>query len=57
MEVAGAPNLRVVVEASADPASDVWQPLLIGALNNGSLQFNDPDWSINSRRYYRIRLP
>jgi hypothetical protein len=52
--VSWATNLSVVVEASGDLRSNTWTPVLTKALNNGVVNFTDPDWKEYPRRFYRV---
>jgi hypothetical protein len=55
--VSWATNVSVVVEACANLANPVWQPLQTNNLNNGYLFFSDPTWTNYPRRFYRISTP
>jgi hypothetical protein len=53
--VSWATNLSVVVEASTDLAGKTWTPVLTNALNNGVVNFSDPEWRNYPSRFYRVR--
>jgi hypothetical protein len=53
--VSWATNASVVVEASADLKNPSWLPLTTNALNNGVVNFTDPEWANYPRRFYRVR--
>jgi hypothetical protein len=53
--VSWATYLSVVVEASTSLSSPVWQPVQTNALNNGVVNFIDPEWTNHPNRFYRIR--
>ncbi|HWD18233.1 MAG TPA: leucine-rich repeat protein [Verrucomicrobiae bacterium] len=55
--VSWATNTPVVVEACANLAAPVWQPLSTNTLTNGVIYFSDPNWTNYSARYYRLRSP
>jgi len=50
-------NLSVVVEASTNLSTPVWQPLQTNTLNNGVVNFIDPEWTNYPNRFYRVRSP
>jgi hypothetical protein len=53
--ITGAPNIVVVVEASANLAD--WSPLVQLTLTGGSSCFSDPEWTNYPARFYRLRSP
>ena len=53
--VSWATNLSVVVEASTDLAGKAWTPIQTNALNNGVVNFTDPEWTNYPARFYRVR--
>ncbi len=53
--VSWATNASVLVEASKDLSSPVWQPVQTNALNNGVVNFTDPEWTKYPSRFYRVR--
>ncbi len=55
--VSWATNLSVVVEASTDLTGKNWTPIQTNALNNGVVNFSDPQWTNFPGRYYRLRSP
>jgi len=55
--IAGTPNIPLVVEASADLAAGSWIPLQTYTLTNGLLYFSDSQWRNYPGRFYRIRSP
>jgi hypothetical protein len=55
--IAGTPDIPLVVEASADLPAGPWTPLQACTLTNGLLYFSDPQWTNYPRRFYRIRSP
>ena len=56
-DIAGTPEIPVVIEASAALAPASWIPLQTCTLTNGLLYFSDPEWTNYSKRFYRIRSP
>ena len=56
-KVAGTPDIPIVIEASANPATGSWAPLQSCTLTNGLIYFSDAQWVNYSGRYYRIRSP
>jgi hypothetical protein len=50
-------NLVVVVESSTNLASQVWYPMQTNTLTSGSAYFNDPQWTNQPCRFYRLRWP
>jgi hypothetical protein len=55
--ISWATNISVVVEASTNLAGGVWLPLQTNTLTNGSYYFNDSDFALYPRRYYRVTTP
>jgi hypothetical protein len=55
--IAGTPDIPLVVEGSANFATTLWIPLQSCTLTNGLLYFSDPQWKNYSERFYRIRSP
>ena len=55
--ITGTANIPVVVEADTNLTGGIWTPLLTGTLTNGSIYFNDPQWTNYPNRFYRIRSP
>jgi hypothetical protein len=55
--ITGTANIPIVVEASASLASASWTPLQTCTLTNGSIYFNDPQWTNYPARFYRVRSP
>jgi hypothetical protein len=53
--VSWATNASVVVEASADLNNPKWSPVQSNVLNNGVVNFTDPEWNKNPSRFYRVR--
>jgi hypothetical protein len=53
--VSWATNLSVVVESSTDLAAKTWTPMQTNALNNGVVNFSDPQWTNYPSRFYRVR--
>jgi hypothetical protein len=53
--ITGTSNLSVVVEASTNLSN--WQFVQTITLTNGSVYFNDPQWTNYPGRYYRFRSP
>jgi hypothetical protein len=53
--VSWATNASVVVEASTDLNNPKWSPLTTNALNNGVVNFTDPQWKNYPSRFYRVR--
>ena len=47
----------VVVQAAADLANPVWQPVSTNALTGGTSHFSDPQWTNYASRFYRLRSP
>jgi hypothetical protein len=55
--VAGTPDIPLVIEGSTDLAARSWAPLQSCTLTNGSIYFSDPQWTNFPSRFYRIRSP
>ncbi|MDB6109626.1 MAG: Ig-like surface protein [Pedosphaera sp.] len=55
--ITGTANIPVVVEACSNLISPTWISLQRCSVTNGSIYFSDPAWTINPRRFYRIRSP
>jgi hypothetical protein len=55
--ITGTSNLVVVVEASTNFSSPVWQPVQTITLTAGSAYFSDPQATNGSGRFYRLRSP
>jgi hypothetical protein len=55
--ITGTTNIPIVVEACTNLASASWTPLQTCTLTNGSIYFNDPQWTNYPTRFYRIRSP
>ena len=55
--IAGTPDIPLVVEASTNLATDLWVPLQSLTLTNGLVSFRDPAWTNYSTRFYRLRSP
>jgi hypothetical protein len=53
--ISWATNVPVVVEASTDLSNPVWTPIATNTLTGGASYFNDPQWTNNPARFYRIR--
>ena len=53
--VSWATNASVIVEASADLNNPKWSPVQTNVLNNGVVNFTDPEWNKNPSRFYRVR--
>jgi len=47
----------VVVEARIDLCQPAWTPVSTNTLTDGSFHFSDPQWTEQSRRFYRLRSP
>ena len=54
--IIGTTNITIAVEACADLTSANWTLLQTCALTNGSLYFNDSQWTNYPARFYRIRF-
>lgn len=55
--IAGTPDIPLVVEASSSLAAQSWAPLQRCTLTNGLIYFSDAQWTNYSGRFYRIRSP
>jgi hypothetical protein len=55
--ITGTANIPIVVEATSNLSSATWSVLQSGALTNGSIYFNDRQWTNYPGRFYRIRSP
>jgi hypothetical protein len=55
--IAGTPNIRLVVEATSSLTSCAWMPLQSLTLTNGLVAFRDQGWTNRPARFYRIRSP
>lgn len=55
--LAGTPDIPLVIEASTDLAARSWAPLQSCTLTNGVIYFSDPQWTNFPSRYYRVRSP
>jgi len=55
--ISWATNVSVVVEACADLANPVWQPVQTNTLTSGSSCFSDSQWTNYPTRFYRLRSP
>jgi hypothetical protein len=55
--IAGTPDIPLVIEASSNLAARSWTSLQSCTLTNGSIYFSDPQWSNYPARLYRIRSP
>jgi hypothetical protein len=53
-DVIGLAGSNVVIQASTD--LQTWIPLQTNLLSSGPLHFSDPQFSANTRRFYRVRL-
>ena len=55
--IAGSPEIRVVVEACFDLGSPVWTPVSTNILSGGASYFSDAEWGKHSSAVYRFRSP
>ena len=55
--IAGTPDIPLVIEAGGDLATASWIPLQTCTLTNGLFYFSDPQWTDHPERFYRIRSP
>ena len=55
--IAWASGQTVVVEACADLANPVWQPVQTNTLTSDSVCFSDPQWANYLARFYRRLSP
>jgi hypothetical protein len=53
--VSWANNASVVVEATSDLNNPTWSSVQTNALNNGVVNFTDPNWRNYPSRFYRVR--
>lgn len=53
----GHSNQVVVVEAATNLLDPVWTPVEVAVLADGSAEFQDPQWTNYSGRFYRLRSP
>jgi hypothetical protein len=53
--VSWATNASMVVEASSDLKNPKWSPMTTNPLNNGVVNFTDPQWTKYPSRFYRVR--
>ncbi len=55
--ITGTTNIPIVVEASANLGDGPWVSLQSLNLTNGVFHFNDPNWTNQPTRLYRLRSP
>jgi hypothetical protein len=55
--VAGTPDIPLVIEASNNLSARSWVALQTCTLTNGLFHFDDPNWTNYPGRFYRIRSP
>lgn len=55
--ITGTANIPIVVEACTNLTSGVWSSLQTCTITNGSIYFNDPNWTNYPARFYRLRSP
>ncbi len=55
--IAGTPDIPLVVEASSDLSSGGWLPRQTLTLTNGLVTFSEPAWTNYPARFYRLRSP
>lgn len=55
--VAGTPDIPLVIEACNDLPAGLWIPLQSCTLTNGLIYFSDSAWAHYGGRFYRIRSP
>jgi hypothetical protein len=55
--IAGTPDIPIVVEATTNLAAQSWIPLQSGTLTNGLIYFGDAEWTNFPSRLYRLRSP
>jgi hypothetical protein len=53
----GPDNVQVVVEASTNIVSGIWEPVATNTLSSGTALFTDPQATNLTHRYYRITMP
>ena len=51
----GTSDLVIVVEASTNLAHPTWSPLDTNTLTGDLFYFNDPQWTNDPARFYRLR--
>lgn len=56
-DIAGTPDIPLVIEATANLSPASWSGLLTCTLTNGLIYFNDPQWTNYPARFYRVRSP
>jgi len=56
-DIAGTPDLVVVVEGSGSLSSATWSPLATVTLTSGLASFSDPQWMSYPTRFYRLAMP
>jgi hypothetical protein len=55
--IAGTPDIPLVIEASTNLSAQSWVPLQMSTLTNGLFYFSDSQWTNYPSRLYRIRSP
>jgi len=55
--IAGTPDIPIVIEACTNPGAGSWVLLQSCTLTNGSVYFGDPQWKNYPGRVYRVRSP
>lgn len=55
--IIGTPDIPISIETSETLPGDSWQPLHVGTLSKGNLEFTHPDALERPVRYYRITAP
>ncbi len=55
--ITGTTNIPIVVEACTNLAGSSWNSLQTCTITNGSVYFNDPQWTNYPARLYRMRSP
>jgi hypothetical protein len=55
--IAGTPDIPLVVEATSNLTSGGWASLRALNLTNGLVSFTDPEWTNHPGRFYRLRSP
>jgi hypothetical protein len=56
-DIAWAPGKTMVVESATDLADLVWSPLQTLTLTGDPIHFSDPQWTSQTARFYRLRIP
>lgn len=56
-EISGPPGDVVVIEANTHLGPSGWTSLMTNTLNNGSIEFIDPDLEEHPVRFYRVVMP